>query len=54
MNVRYGTPTLYTNAKLATPGLALSTNTYDFFPYADGPNAEWTGYFVSRAALKVR
>jgi len=24
----------------------------DFFPYADGAHAFWTGYFVSRVALK--
>jgi hypothetical protein len=29
------------------------TKTDDFLPYADRPNAYWTGYFTSRVSLKV-
>jgi hypothetical protein len=32
--------------------LTWSVKTDDFFPYADGPHAFWTGYFTSRPALK--
>ena len=49
---RYGTPSGYASAKLTTPSVSLAVNDYDLFPYADGPNAQWSGYFVSRASLK--
>lgn len=32
--------------------MSYPTKTDDFFPYADNQHAFWTGYFVSRVALK--
>lgn len=53
VNVIYSTPSCY----LAAVNEALTTNLTvkedDFFPYASDPNAYWTGYFTSRAALKL-
>jgi hypothetical protein len=48
----YSTPSIYTKAKLNTPGVSYSLKTDDFFPYSDWINAYWTGYFTSRPALK--
>ncbi|XP_066379439.1 probable alpha-mannosidase At5g13980 [Miscanthus floridulus] len=51
VNALYSTPSIYTDAKYAAnEQWPLKTN--DFFPYADNPNAYWTGYFTSRPALK--
>ncbi|XP_039823248.1 probable alpha-mannosidase At5g13980 isoform X5 [Panicum virgatum] len=51
INALYSTPSIYTDAKYAAnEQWPLKTN--DFFPYADNPNAYWTGYFTSRSALK--
>ena len=47
----YSTPSIYLAAKHAE-NLAWPLKTDDFFPYADGPDAYWTGYFTSRPALK--
>ncbi|KAJ0988739.1 hypothetical protein J5N97_007095 [Dioscorea zingiberensis] len=51
VNALYSTPSLYTDAKYAAKEL-WPLKTDDFFPYADNPNAYWTGYFSSRPALK--
>jgi len=51
VNAFYSTPSIYTAAKLEN-GKSYTVRTGDMFPYADGPHAYWTGYFVSRAALK--
>ena len=51
MNVFYSNPTLYADAKFAE-GVAWTVKTDDFFPYADGAHAYWTGYFASRPLLK--
>ncbi|KAK7376119.1 hypothetical protein VNO78_34973 [Psophocarpus tetragonolobus] len=51
VNALYSTPSIYTTAKnAANQTWPLKTN--DYFPYADAPNAYWTGYFTSRPALK--
>ena len=47
----YSTPSIYVEAKYAE-GLTWTQKTDDIFPYSDGPDAYWTGYFTSRAALK--
>ncbi|OQR97299.1 lysosomal alpha-mannosidase [Achlya hypogyna] len=52
VNVLYSTLGQYTDLKLADKSLQWSVKTDDFFPYADQPNAYWTGYFTSRPALK--
>lgn len=51
INMFYSTPSLYVKA-VNEIGASYSVKTDDFFPYADHPYAYWTGYFVSRAALK--
>eukprot|EP00698_Gefionella_okellyi_P007431 TRINITY_DN1813_c0_g1_i1.p1 TRINITY_DN1813_c0_g1~~TRINITY_DN1813_c0_g1_i1.p1 ORF type:complete len:1001 (-),score=263.05 TRINITY_DN1813_c0_g1_i1:1985-4987(-) len=51
INVFYSTPSLYTDAVHAA-GATWTVKTDDFFPYADGPHAYWSGYFTSRVALK--
>nr|BET03731.1 alpha-mannosidase [Allium cepa] len=51
VNALYSTPSIYTDAKYAAKE-SWPLKTDDFFPYADNPNAYWTGYFTSRPALK--
>ncbi|XP_023924146.1 alpha-mannosidase At3g26720 [Quercus suber] len=51
VNALYSTPSIYTDAKYATKE-KWPLKTEDFFPYADHPNAYWTGYFTSRPAFK--
>ncbi|KAL5063661.1 hypothetical protein RYX36_025398 [Vicia faba] len=51
LNALYSTPSIYTNAKNAANQL-WPLKTDDYFPYADGPYAYWTGYFTSRPGLK--
>uniref|UniRef100_A0A7N0T7N2 Alpha-mannosidase n=1 Tax=Kalanchoe fedtschenkoi TaxID=63787 RepID=A0A7N0T7N2_KALFE len=51
VNALYSTPSIYADAKhRANESWPLKTD--DFFPYADHPNAYWTGYFTSRPSLK--
>ncbi|OWM66454.1 hypothetical protein CDL15_Pgr013671 [Punica granatum] len=51
VNALYSTPSLYIDAKNAE-NISWPLKTDDYFPYADNPNAYWTGYFTSRPALK--
>ncbi|XP_009415848.2 probable alpha-mannosidase At5g13980 isoform X1 [Musa acuminata AAA Group] len=51
VNALYSTPSIYTDAKYALEE-SWPLKTGDFFPYADNPNAYWTGYFTSRPAIK--
>ncbi|GAM29188.1 hypothetical protein SAMD00019534_123640 [Acytostelium subglobosum LB1] len=51
MNLLYSTPSIYIDAVNAA-NLTWNVKTDDLFPYADGPYSYWTGYFVSRPALK--
>jgi Glycosyl hydrolases family 38 C-terminal domain/Alpha mannosidase middle domain/Glycosyl hydrolases family 38 C-terminal beta sandwich domain len=51
VNAFYSTPSIYTDAKLSS-GKSYTLKTDDYMNYADGPHAYWSGYFVSRAALK--
>ena len=57
MVVKYSTPEDYVN-EIYEKSLQDDTQviyplkTDDFFPYADFPNAYWTGYFTSRVTLK--
>ena len=51
LNLFYSTPSQYLDAKMKSQ-IQLTTKTDDFFPYADAPNAYWTGYFTSRANFK--
>ncbi|KAI0491394.1 hypothetical protein KFK09_025654 [Dendrobium nobile] len=51
VNALYSTPSLYTDAKHAA-NETWTLKTDDFFPYADGPNGYWTGYFSSRPSFK--
>ncbi|KAG9445829.1 hypothetical protein H6P81_011957 [Aristolochia fimbriata] len=51
INALYSTPSIYTDAKHAT-NESWPLKTDDYFPYADHPNAYWTGYFTSRPAFK--
>ncbi|XP_057545265.1 probable alpha-mannosidase At5g66150 isoform X2 [Amaranthus tricolor] len=51
VNALYSTPSIYTKAKnMASETWPLKS--HDYFPYADGENAYWTGYFTSRPAFK--
>lgn len=51
VSVFYSTPSTYVAAVHAL-SLTWEQNNFDFFPYSDTPDAFWTGYFTSRAALK--
>ncbi|KAK6922587.1 Glycosyl hydrolases family 38, C-terminal beta sandwich domain [Dillenia turbinata] len=51
VNALYSTPSLYTVAKYAA-NESWPLKTDDYFPYADSPNAYWTGFFTSRPAFK--
>ncbi|KAE9606630.1 putative alpha-mannosidase [Lupinus albus] len=51
VNALYSTPSIYTDAKNAATQL-WPLKTHDYFPYADKPDAYWTGYFTSRPTLK--
>jgi len=51
LNLMYSTPSIYTKY-VNSADITWSVKTSDFFPYADGPHAFWTGYFTSRANLK--
>ena len=44
----YSTPSQYIDA-LASQNATFPTKYDDMFPYADNPDAYWTGYFSSRA-----
>ena len=44
----YSTPSMYIDA-LAQENIEWPTKYNDFFPYADGAQDYWTGYFTSRA-----
>ena len=51
VNVMYSTPSIYTDAKLASvPSWPI--NTADYVPYSEYAHAFHTGSFTSRAALK--
>lgn len=55
IKVLYSTPSCYTKAVndyVNSNNQLLELKTDDFFPYADGPNTYWTGYFTSRPASK--
>ncbi|XP_062034472.1 lysosomal alpha-mannosidase-like [Lepus europaeus] len=51
VHVLYSTPACYL-WELNKANLTWSLKEDDFFPYADGPQQFWTGYFSSRPALK--
>ncbi|XAR73763.1 Alpha-mannosidase [Bertholletia excelsa] len=51
VNALYSTPTIYTDAKNAE-NASWPLKADDYFPYADGENAYWTGFFTSRPAFK--
>nr|XP_043606182.1 alpha-mannosidase isoform X2 [Erigeron canadensis] len=51
VNALYSTPSIYTDAKMAA-NVSWPLKTDDYFPYADGGDSYWTGYFTSRPALK--
>ncbi|KAL3617629.1 hypothetical protein CASFOL_037950 [Castilleja foliolosa] len=51
VNALYSTPSIYTDAKHAL-NEPWPLKTDDYFPYADGANSYWTGYFTSRPAIK--
>ncbi|KAI7740064.1 hypothetical protein M8C21_022126 [Ambrosia artemisiifolia] len=51
VNALYSTPSIYTDAKLAS-NISWPLKTHDYFPYANNGDSYWTGYFTSRPALK--
>eukprot|EP00741_Cyanophora_paradoxa_P016299 tig00020911_g15738.t1 len=53
-DARGGRPAFPSPAEPRTPSDIFPTLTdQDFYPYADGPAAYWTGYFASHGALKA-
>ena len=48
MVLEYSTPSRYIDA-LGKANVQWPTKYDDMFPYADGPDSFWTGYFTSRA-----
>jgi hypothetical protein len=51
-NLFYSTPSMYVdalNATMVKDDVKFPTKYDDMFPYADAPDAYWTGYFSSRA-----
>lgn len=53
MKLIYSTPTQYFNSVLNSGVTFEKHSNYDFFPYANNDHCYWTGYFTSRANLKV-
>lgn len=51
-NLIYSTPSQYIDS-LQKHNVSWPTKTDDMFPYSDGPDAYWTGYFTSRANDKL-
>ena len=51
IELMYSTPQMYVDA-LAASNIEWPTKYDDMFPYADGEDAFWTGYFSSRANAK--
>ncbi|KAK8946125.1 hypothetical protein KSP40_PGU006463 [Platanthera guangdongensis] len=51
VNALYSTPSIYTDAKYAA-NESWPLKADDYFPYADGPNSYWTGYYSSRPTFK--
>ncbi|KAH0465233.1 hypothetical protein IEQ34_005336 [Dendrobium chrysotoxum] len=51
IHVLYSTPSLYTDAKYAS-NEAWPLKTDDYLPYANAPNAYFTGYYTSRPTFK--
>ena len=51
VHAQYSTPSIYYKAKLAE-GTTWSVKTDDFFPYADGPQQQITGFYTSRPGKK--
>ena len=51
VEVQYNTPIEYINA-IYPQNKKYPVKTDDFFPYADGTDAYWTGYFTSRTSYK--
>ncbi|KAM9956542.1 hypothetical protein ACTFIR_003260 [Dictyostelium discoideum] len=51
LNLLYSTPSIYIDA-VNDANLVWEVKTDDLFPYADNEFSYWTGYFVSRPALK--
>ena len=52
MRAKLSTPSEYLQAVNSVKSQKYPVNNHDFFPYADMPNAYWTGYFTTRPAHK--